>query len=151
MQWNRVRCANYSIFKLTIDDEYSRMDKSELVYNHQGKMLFHFNYNPWEVFESHYSCIAEGFDWDLMRKTYKQFTLVSTDREGKEHKSYHWRGADCMGTPSFSHYNEDYITTDDCWKYYGPESFEPLTVGYVINWLGWFLYQLGNSSLKIGN
>ncbi len=150
MQWNNIRCGNYSKFNLIVDNEYEQMNKSDFVYNHEGKQLYHFNYNPWEVFEYYGSCIAEGFDWDYMRETYKDFILVSTDREGKQYKSYHIRGADCAGTPSFTHYDEDRITTDDTWNYYGADAFEAVTVGYVITWLGWFLYQLENSNLKVG-
>lgn len=149
VQWNKIRCGNYLEFILNVNNEYENFDKAEFVYNHKGELLYHFNYNPWEVFESHYSCIAPGFDWDYMRKTYINFTLVNKDREGKEYKSYHWRGADCMGTPCFTHYDEDRITSDDTWNYYGHEAFEPVTVGYVIIWLGWFLYQLENSHLQI--
>ena len=149
MQWNRVRCANYSKFNLIIVNEYEHLNKSDFVYNHEGKQLYHFGYNPWKVHEHHGSCIAEGFDWDYMRKTYKDFIIVNRDREGREYKSYHIRGADCAGTPTFTHYDEDRITTDDTWNYYGADAFEPLTVDYVITWLGWFLYQLENSNLKI--
>lgn len=150
MQWNKVRCANYSKFNLIVDNEYERLNKSDFVYTHGGTQLYHFNYNPWEVFEYYGSCIEEYFDWDDMRKKYKDFILVSTDHEGKEYKSYHIRGADCAGTPTFTHYDEDRVTSDDTWGYYGGDAFEPVTVGYVIIWLGWFLYQLNNSYLKIG-
>lgn len=149
MQWNNLRCANYSDFKLVVVNDYEQMDKSEFVYNHEGKQLYHFNYDPWEVHEHHGSCIAESFDWDEMRRTYKDFILVGTF-DGKPHRSYFLRGADGAGTPTFSHYDEDRVTTDDTWNYHGSDAFEPVTVGYVITWLGWFLYQLENSYLKVG-
>lgn len=147
MQWNKLRCANYSDFNLIIVNEYERMNKSDFVYNHEGKQLYHFGYNPWNVHEHYGSCIAEGFDWDEMRRIYKDFILVS-EFDGKPYKRYHIRGADCAGTPTFTHYDEDRVTSDDTWNYYGAEAFEPVTVDYVITWLGWFLYQLENSNLR---
>lgn len=145
MQWNSLRCANYSSkFNLIVVNEYDRMKKDDFVYNHEGKQLYHFNYNPWDVHVHYGSCIAEGFDWDEMRRIYKDFILY-----GKEHSSYHMRGADCAGTPTFTHYDEDYVTSDDAWNYYGADAIEPVTVGYVITWLGWFLYQLDKSILKV--
>lgn len=149
MQWNKLRCANYSEFSLIVDSEYEQMNKSDFVYNHEGKQLYHFGYNPWDVHEHYGSCIAEGFSFDEMRSKYKDFILVS-EFDGRPHKSYFIRGADCAGTPSFTHYDEDRVTSDDTWNYYGADAFEPVTVGYVITWLGWFLYQLENSSLKVG-
>lgn len=151
IQWNKLRCANYSEFKLTVVDEYEQMNKADFVYNHEGKQLYHFGYNPWDIHEHYGSCIAEGFDWDEMRRIYKDFILVSDGGlYGTPHKSYHVRGADTAGTPTFTHYDEDRVTTDDTWNYYGADAFEPVTVGYVITWLGWFLYQLENSTLKVG-
>lgn len=149
MQWNKVRCGNYSKFNLIVKDDYEQMNKSDFVYNHEGKQLYHFGYNPWDVYEYYGSCIAEGFDWDEMRRTYKDFILVSSF-DDKPYKSYHIRGADCAGTPTFTHYDEDRVTSDDTWNYYGSDAFEPVTVDYVITWLGWFLYQLENSYLKVG-
>lgn len=149
MQWNKVRCGNYSKFNLIVKNDYEQMNKSDLVYNHKGEQLYHFGYNPWDVHEHYGSCIADGFDWDEMRSKYKDFILVSEDN-GSLYKSYHIRGADCVGTPTFTHYYEDRVVGDDVWDYYGADAFEPVTVGYVITWLGWFLYQLENSYLKIG-
>lgn len=149
MQWNKVRCANYSKFYLIVDNEYEKMNKSDFVYNHEGIQLYHFGYNPWGIHEHHGSCIDYCFDWDEMRSKYKDFIIVSETHDGKEHKSYHIRGADCSGTPIFSHYDEDRVTTDDIWNYHGADAFYPVTVDYVITWLGWFLYQLENSTLKI--
>ena len=150
MQWNKLRCANYLDFNLVVVNEYEKMNKSDFVYNHEGKQLYHFNYNPWDVHEHYGSCIDLCFDWDEMRRLYKDFIIVS-DHDGKEYRSYSLRGADCAGTPCFTHYYEDMITTDDTWNYYGGDAFEPVTVEYVISWLGWFLYQLENSKIKVSN
>lgn len=144
MGWYKVRCANYSEFSLVVNDEYKDFDKSEFVYNHEGELLFHFNYNPWDVFVYYGSCIEDGFDWDELRARYKSFSI---DSGNGDWISRHWRGADCMGTPTFSHLTIDGISNAE---YKDTDQFEPLTVGYVIDWLGWFLYQLENSHLKIG-
>ena len=142
MQWNKVRCANYSQFKLDVVPDYKLMDKDEFVYDHKGELLYHFNYNPWDVFVYNGSCIEDGFDWDYMRETYKDFSIDS----GGEWISRYWRGTDCNGTPTFSHLTTDGIANAE---YRNVTQFEPLTVGYVIDWLGWFLYQLENSKLKV--
>lgn len=144
MSWYKVKCANYNKFSLKVLDEYSALDKSEFVYDHEGELLYHFNYNPWDVFVYHGSCIDPLFDWDYLRETYKSFSI---DGGAGGHISRHWRGTDCYGTPTFSHLTADKIVDAG---YKDLNEFEPLTVGYVIDWLGWFLYQLENSYLKIG-
>lgn len=140
MEWNKVRCANYSEFILKVVGEYEQMDKNSLVHNHKGEALYHFNYSPWDVFVYHGSSIDDGFDWDYLRNTYGSFSINSGDRT-----SYHWRGADCEGTPTFSH-----LTAECVERNYGNIlQFEPITVAYVLDWLGWFLYHLENSTLKV--
>lgn len=64
------------------------------------------------------------------------------------------RGTDCVGTPTFSHFTQEYVSEHYCNSIGGfPDrifDFNPLTVETVIKWFGWFIYQLENSYLKIG-
>lgn len=144
-QWNKLRCANYAEFTLNIINEYDKMDKNELVHNHLGERLYHFNINPWEVYEYHKRTLHEVFSYDDLRGMHKDFITVYEDG----YRFYSIRGTDVAGTPTFSHLTETRITTDDTWNHYGGDAFEPITVGYVITWLGWFLYQLENSKIKV--
>lgn len=144
MGWNKIKCANYNKFNLIVNDDYKIMPEDEYVYTHEGDLIYFFEYNPWDVFVHYGSCIAQDFDWDEIREQHKSFII-----EHNGHRSYHMRGADCSGTPSFTHWDENRISQEDTWNYYGHESFEPLTVKKVLEWLGWFLYRLDNSYLKI--
>jgi hypothetical protein len=140
-QWNRVRTADYSAFCLTVDNEYAGLPVDEHVYNHEGKPLFWKDFEPTDIpiytpeemrlFEIEFADLRShyGIRWESSGRI-----------------SYNVRGLDCCGTPTFSHYPidglVDYVTdfTD----------YEPLTVGMVVKWFGWFLYQLENSNLQIG-
>ena len=55
MQWRKVKTADYSQFKLIVNQEYKTFDKDELVYDHKGENLFWRHYNPEEIplFENH--------------------------------------------------------------------------------------------------
>lgn len=57
---------------------------------------------------------------------------------------YMVKGFDCDGVPNFSHCTSDY-----CARFEDVNQFEPLTVGMVVKWFGWFLYQLRNSVLAV--
>lgn len=64
MGWNKVRCANYDKFNLIIDDEYNQLPKDEFVYNHNGELLYFFDYSPADVPIFQYS---KMFDLDEIR------------------------------------------------------------------------------------
>lgn len=143
-QWNRIRTADYSAFALTVDNEYAGLPADEHVYNHEGKPLFWKDcdpaaipvYTPEElrVFEIEIADLFartphHGIRWDLTGSV-----------------SYCVRGLDCQGTPTFAHLTIDYVAE----HYKDFASYEPLTVGTVVKWFGWWLLQLENSSLKIG-
>lgn len=152
MGWRNVRTKDYQKFNLIVNSEYKMMPKDEFVYNHKGELLFWFkDYNPAdipifthnplmdldEIFEEH-NRKKGGYaiDWD-------------SDFEGAW-LNYNGNGMDCEGVPTFSHYTQDYVAREDIANYYGLDKFEPLTVGVVVKWFGWFLYQFRNSYLKIG-
>jgi len=141
MSWHKVKCANYSDFHLNVISDYKQMNPLDYVYDHNGELLYHFNYNPWDVFVYHGTCLDSGFDWDYLRHDHGSFSIYDGDRY-----SFHWKGADVQGTPTFSHLTADKIANAG---YTNMNEFEPLTVGYVISWLGWFLYHLENSKLKV--
>jgi hypothetical protein len=144
MQWNKVRTANYSYFNLNVISDYTEFNKSEFVYNHLGESLYHYNYNPWHVFTYNGTCLDKGFDWDFMYKEYRSFSIDN----GGEYIARFWRGADCAGTPIFTHLTADSIA-DNFTTITNVNEFEPITVGYVLDWLGWFLYNLEKSNLKV--
>lgn len=143
-QWRNVMTADYNKFNLVINDEYKKMPSREYVHNHKGELLYYFDYNPADVPIFDYSPV---FDLDKIHRENKYYGILWSTGG---HVNYHMPGADCDGVPSFTHWTEDRVTQKDCWNYYGGNSFAPLTVQTVTKWLGWFLWQLNNSYLKIG-
>ena len=138
-QWYKVRCANYNEFVLNVINEYYTMNKTDFVYNRELELLYHLNYNPWDVFVYNGTCLDADFNWDYLSETYKSFSI---DKGDGSRVMRSWRGCDCEGTPTFSHHTADSIGNGGCWDL---KEWEPLTVGYVVDWLGWFLYHLENS------
>src|ERR1700728_4561579 len=49
MSWYKVKCADYSKFSLTVDNEYKSFPLDEYVYNHKGERLFWRDYNPSDI------------------------------------------------------------------------------------------------------
>jgi len=152
MEWNRLRCADYSKFILIVNDEYKKLPKSEFVYNHKGELLYFFDYNPADV-PIYDSVVERIFDenWlDRVHANKKPFGIRWSD---STKASYRMDGADCVGTPTFSFFTQEYISDYFCSSVGGyPErifDFNPLTVGTVVKWLGWFLWQLQNSRLNV--
>ncbi len=146
MQWVKVKTSDYHKFQLIIDDEYKRLPKDELVYNHLGENLFWYNHSNPEVLPKNIVSVD-----DIVRI----LGVDKSDLDGEEYKisqpigkGFHWsvRGFDCDGVPIFSHYTTNYLAT----HYSDLTKFEPLTVEMVVKWFGWFLYQLENSHLQIG-
>ncbi len=150
MGWNRIMTADYNKFNLVVNDEYKQFPKDEFVYDHNGNLLFFFNYNPADipVYNSDAERIIDENWLDKIHASKKPHGIRWDKSEG--HVSYNAPGMDCQGTPTFSHWNEDRITQEDTWNYYGHDKFEPLTVETVVKWFGWFLFQLNNSYLQIG-
>jgi len=145
MQWRKVKAADYSEFDLIIKNEYADLALDEFVYDHQGEQLFWFNHKDPESLPKNYA------DLELAAKL---FGIPKEHFEGEQWKTsepigkgFHWsvKGFDCDGVPVFSHNSAKYIAT----HYSDMNQFEPLTVGEVLKWFGWFLYQLENSRLKI--
>lgn len=69
--------------------------------------------------------------------------LFFPDYRPDEHTGWrdekHAVGIDCDGVPAFTNY-----TANDIADHHNVEQFEPLTVGMVTAWWGWFLYRLDN-------
>lgn len=152
MQWRKVRTADYDKFNLIVNDEYKMFPKDEYVYTHEGKLIYFFTYNPADMMVFQRTVIDEvDFDYNEARSVYRDFIIQNDGgKYGSPSTSYFMRGTDCCGVPTFSHWDEDRVTQKDCWDYYGADQFEPLTVGLVLKWFGWFLYKLENSYLQIG-
>lgn len=147
MQWNKVRCADYNKFNLIVLEDYKLMPKDEYVYNHKGELIYFFTYNPADlpVYNSDAERILDENWLDKIHESTRPHGIFWARSEG--HVNYIAPGMDCAGTPTFSHWDEDTVTQESTWNYYGSDKFEPLTVGTVIMWFGWFIYQLNNSYL----
>lgn len=145
MQWRKVVTADYSKFKLLINDEHKKLAKDEYVHNHKGEQLFWYNHkNPDELPKNYadIKSISKYFEIDEDYFSGEEYKLNEPLTKG-----FHWsvRGFDCDGVPTFSHYTTNYIAT----HYKDVTDFEPLTVEMVLRWYGWFLWQLDNSRLSI--
>ena len=146
MAWNRLRTSDYNEFNLTVLDDYKKLPPEEYVYNHKGELLFFFKKNPADI--PVYN--SETMDLDALDARNEPFGIYWHGSDN--HVNYsRCDGMDCAGTPTFTHWTEEYISREDTWRYYGPDKFEPLTVKTVVMWWGWFLFQLNNSRLQIGN
>lgn len=144
LQWHALRTANYNgPFRLVVVDNYSAMLPDEQVCNHEGEPLLFPAYDPNEL-----PVFSDNSVYSLT-KHYEEniaFSYYSDGgRYGSPHTTYHGRGIDCQGTPTFTHFTIDQIAT----HYKNMNEFERLTVGMVTNWLGWFLLRLENADLKV--
>jgi hypothetical protein len=138
MQWRRIKAADYSKFNLVIDNCYKDMPKDAFVYNYQGEQLFFFTYHPNEIPIYTQTGILD-IDLQPIPTPYAVKWISSN------HMFYNCKGVDSDGVPTFSHFTANHAV-----DYKDVTQFEPLTVETVVKWLGWFLYQLDNSYLKIG-
>ncbi len=138
MQWRSIKAADYNKFTLVIDESYKMLNDADFVYDHLGKQLFFYDFNPNDIIINT-DIPDEGYLDFIKDKPY-----ILLDRG--DYKKYWCRGLDIDGVPTFSHYTPDYIVSD-----YTRDItvFEPLTVGMVKMWFGWFLYQLDNSRLQL--
>ena len=141
MQWRKVKTADYSKFNLVVDDEYKGMSADEYVYDHTGEQLFWFTYAPDEIPIYDFLCL-DIHQWGDVKIPQVPHGI---NWGSGGNINYNVKGMDCDGVPTFSHH-----TASGCANYKDIEQFEPLTVGMVTKWLGWFLYQLDNSYLQIG-
>lgn len=149
MQWRGIKTADYNKFTLVIDEDYKMLNDADFVYDHLGKQLFFYDFNPNDIIVNPYIPKWDGFvpsaistDEYLNFRNNNPYILL--DRG--DYQTYWCRGLDCEGVPIFSHYTADYIVSDPTRDF---TVFEPLTVGMVKMWFGWFLWQLDNSRLKV--
>lgn len=143
MQWRKVKTADYNEFKLLVGDEHKSMDIDEYVCNHKGEQLFWFMHKYPYLLPKNIVVAA-----DVVRV----LGIDESFLDGEEWKisepigkGFHWsvKGFDCDGVPVFSHNTQNYVAT----HYNDMNEFEPLTVGMVTRWFGWFLLELDNSKL----
>lgn len=137
MGWRKVKTADYGKFNLVIDNEYKDMPMGEYVHDHEGELLFFYAYNPADI---------PVFNSQLVDLEYIFATTDVRGFYGETANHYSGNGIDCDGVPTFSHFSADYLGKHE----YDVNKFEPLTVGMVVKWFGWFLLQLDNSYLQIG-
>lgn len=148
IQWRGVKTADYNNFTLVIDENYKMLNDSEFVYDHLGKQLFFYDFNPNNIIinpeipkSDGFRPSAENTDEYLNFRNDNPYILLDKG----DYKTYWCRGLDCEGVPTFNHFTADYIATHSTHIYL----FEPLTVGMVKMWFGWFLWQLDNCQLKV--
>lgn len=139
-QWRKIKASDYESFILVINKEYESFDKSELVFDKNGENLFWKDFNPENI-------------------THLPSHILISENYPK-----HWRyldffsaiGLDCDGVPTFSHGTMHNLTIGNSYEYTLQEvnqilepmnEYELLTVGVVVKWLGWFLFQLKNAEL----
>ncbi len=142
MSWNKVRVADYSKFNLIVDQKYKSINPDEFVYNFRGEQLFWYNHTNPEILPRQYAEIESAVKiFGVDKRVFEGEEWKMSEPMGK---GFHWsvRGFDCDGTPCFSHYNADHVASHS-----DMNQFEPLTVGMVVKWWGWFLWQLNNVSL----
>lgn len=142
MQWRKIATADYSKFKLIIDEEYKTFNPDELVFNHEGENLFWYNHHSQSALPKNYVDF-ESLVEKLGEEMSGEYWKLSEPLGKGFHPSV--RGFDCDGVPVFSHYTADYIAT----HYKDINDFIPLKVEMVVKWFGWFLYQLQNSVLAV--
>jgi hypothetical protein len=151
MSWYKVRCADQFGCKLIIDGEYKLFNPDELVYDHNGDQLFWRDFDPEQIpVLPPYILQGDDFEYPYPWKSVSQ----SCFEENKTHTTYSAKGLDCCGTPTFSHGTAKNITNGNMYNYTLEEigevlnpmaEYELLTVGTVVKWFGWFLYQLENT------
>lgn len=146
LQWYKVSCADYNKFNLVIDAEYRSINDDELVYDHEGELLF-WHINSPDTIPIFDSRSIVGFDeWQQkvteFRKNNKYY--IELTRSGSTW--YHICGCDCNGVPCFTHKSADQISNSYN-NYVSIDEFEPLTAGVVKNWYAWFLCQLKNANI----
>lgn len=123
-QWRKVKTCDFGQdFRLVIDSAYKSFDENERVYNHQGENLFWYHYDPEQI-----PFREENPDSDYWRTYYDMYCIPGTDVDG---------------VPTFSHKTAENVVNgmNDV------RDLEPLTVGHVKYWFGWFLYRLDNCEM----
>lgn len=144
MQWRSIKTADYNNFNLIIDESYKMLKDSDFVYNHLGEQLFFYGYNPGNI----PIIIKRGFEDKQGLKWEPGNNFIIHNKGGiygDDWFTFRMDGTDCDGVPTLNFYTVDYIATHSSYVHL----FEPLTVGMVKMWFGWFLWQLDNSRLKV--
>jgi hypothetical protein len=145
MGWRKLIIADWNEFNLIVADDYKQMPSDEFVYSHQGELLYFMDYDPWEV--PIFDHIPGQLMIDAIHQYYKHYGIRWNAAGCPNHVNYKMEGTDCEGVPCFAHYPADRLASDEG---YNLNDYNPLTVGTVTKWLGWYLYQLENSRLQIG-
>ncbi len=151
MQWRKVKTADYNNFKLIIDPEYKTLPKDELVYDHNGENLFWKDFDPEQIpYLPPYILRQENEEnYEYPKQWRTNYGMGYCD-------SFSARGLDCSGVPTFSHGTRHDLTIGNMHNYTLEEvgevlnpmsEYELLTVGIVVKWFGWFIYQLQNNEL----
>ncbi len=137
MSWNKIRSADYwQKFELVVDNEYRELPRHERVYNHKLEDLWFFKYKPEDIKTYPSVAAPEGANYG---------TPYIIDYGDGQHYMCMGIGLDAAGTPCLSHYTTNQLANDN----YNLEMVEPLTVGAVIDWYVWFLFNLNNVNASV--
>lgn len=135
----KIVVAAYTEFALTIDREYAGLPLDELIYNHEGKPLFWRDFDPDEVPVFEFNVL---FNLRRIRAKHENYTVRWFPGGRLCYPCSHLQ-LGCDGVPVFSHYTIDHVAE----HLTNFAQYEPLTVGVVVRWFGWFLYPLENARL----
>lgn len=138
-QWRKIVAADTLPFQLAIDREYDQMPADEHVYDHTGQPLFWRDFDPARIPVFEHTVL---FDLAEIRARHENYA-IRWSPGGRVNYSCSRLHLDCSGVPCFSHYSITHVAevVADVAEY------EPLTVGMVVKWFGWFVYQLENVRL----
>lgn len=149
-QWRKILSADYAglmgsvsqeyggqpdhdAFMRSVDREYAGLPEEEHVYNHRGEPLFWRDFDPARIPVFEYNVL---FDLAAIQAAHPFYAIRWTP-EGRINYSSSRLHLDCDGVPAFSHYTISYVAEHQA----AFAEYEPLTVGIVVKWFGWLLYQ----------
>lgn len=138
-QWRSVMTADYAAFQLAVDREYAGLPTEEHVYNHEGQPLFWRDFDPDRIPVFEYSVL---FDLEQIQDRHQSYA-IRWKPGGRISYTCSRLHLDCDGVPTFSHLTIEHVAEHMA----GFAEYEPLTVGMVVKWWGWLLYQLENVRL----
>ena len=138
-QWRKMLTADDAAFQLTIDREYAGLPAEEHVYNHAGQPLFWRDFDPEQIPVFDFNVLFDLTEIQARHPSY----AIRWSPDGRITYSCCRLHLDCDGVPAFSHYTIEHVSEHLA----AFKEYEPLTVGVVVKWFGWLLYQLENVRL----
>lgn len=138
-QWRRILMADYAAFVLAINREYAGLPADEQVYNHAGQPLFWRDFDPEQIPVFEFNVL---FDLAAINAAHPSYA-IRWSPGGRINYSCSRLHLDADGVPAFSHYTIGHLAE----QLAAFAEYEPLTVGIMVKWFGWFIYKLENVRL----